>query len=96
LDLQIGRLLGRNSRAAGRSDVTLEDDPSEPSGLRLVWTSRPEWDEWARISEGCYALWTSILDWKPEDLWTTYIQLTQAEAAFRIQKSDLAIRPVWH
>jgi len=55
-----------------------------------------EWDEWARISEGCYALRTNILDWKPEDLWTTYIQLTQVEAAFRIQKSDLAIRPVWH
>ena len=96
LDRQIGRLLGRNSRAAGRFEVTLEDDAAEPSGLRLVWTSRPEWDEWARISEGCYALRTNILDWKPEDLWTTYIQLTQAEAAFRIQKSDLAIRPVWH
>ena len=96
LDRQIGRLLGRNSRAAGRFDVSLEDDSSEPSGLRLVWTSRPEWDEWARISEGCYVLRTNILDWKPEDLWTTYIQLTQAEAAFRIQKSDLAIRPVWH
>jgi transposase len=96
LDRQIGRLLGRNSRAAGRFDVKLEVDLAEPSGLRLVWTSRPEWDEWARISEGCYALRTNILDWKPEDLWTTYIQLTQAEAAFRIQKSDLAIRPVWH
>jgi transposase len=96
LDRQIGRLLGRNSRAAGRFDVTLEDDPGEPSGLRLVWTSRSEWDEWARISEGCYVLRTNILDWKPEDLWSTYIQLTQAEAAFRIQKSDLAIRPIWH
>ena len=26
----------------------------------------------------------------------TYIQLTEAEAAFRIHKSDLAIRPIWH
>jgi len=25
-----------------------------------------------------------------------YIQLTQAEAAFRIQKDQLAIRPIWH
>ncbi len=96
LDRKIGRILGRNSRAAGRLDVTLEDDPSEPSGPRLAWTSRSEWDEWARISEGCYALGTNILDWKPKDLWSTCIQLTPAEAAFRIQKSDLAIRPVWH
>ena len=25
-----------------------------------------------------------------------YIQLTEAEAAFRIHKSDLSIRPIWH
>jgi hypothetical protein len=29
-------------------------------------------------------------------LWRTSIQLTEAEAAFRIHKSDLSIRPVWH
>ena len=29
-------------------------------------------------------------------MWRAYIQLTQAEAAFRIQKSDLKIRPIWH
>ena len=29
-------------------------------------------------------------------LWKAYIQLTEAEAAFRIQKSDLRIRPIWH
>ncbi|HJZ14722.1 MAG TPA: hypothetical protein VJ251_04610, partial [Stellaceae bacterium] len=25
-----------------------------------------------------------------------YIQLTQAEAAFRIQKNQLNVRPIWH
>lgn len=29
-------------------------------------------------------------------MWRTYIQLYQAEAAFRIQKSELSIRPIWH
>jgi transposase len=29
-------------------------------------------------------------------LWKTYIQLSEAEAAFRIHKSDLCIRPIWH
>ena len=42
------------------------------------------------------ALRSNIPDWSPEELWRTYIQLTEAEAAFRIQKSDLAIRPIWH
>ena len=31
-----------------------------------------------------------------DELWRTYVQLTDAEAAFRIQKSELGIRPVWH
>ena len=35
------------------------------------------------------------MDWSAEDLWQAYIQLTEAEAAFRVQKSDLRIRPVW-
>ncbi len=39
---------------------------------------------------------SNVTDWTPEDLWRAYIQLTEAEAAFHIHKSDLAIRPVWH
>ena len=35
-------------------------------------------------------------DWTADELWKTYIQLTEAEAAFRIHKSDLSIRPIWH
>jgi transposase len=39
---------------------------------------------------------TNVKDWTAESLWQAYIQLTDAEAAFRIQKSDLSIRPIWH
>jgi hypothetical protein len=54
------------------------------------------WRSWAALSEGCYLLRTNINDWSGEDLWKAYIQLTEAETAFRIHKSDLKIRPVWH
>src|SRR5256712_10119959 len=64
--------------------------------VRLEWRAQPEWDDWARWSEGCYVLRTNVTDWSPDELWRTYIQLTDAEAAFRIQKSELGIRPVWH
>ena len=96
LERQVGRLLERNARAAGRYVIDFVTDPTAPMGLRLTWTARPEWDDWARWSEGCYVLRTNVNDWSPEDLWRTYIQLTDAEAAFRIQKSELGIRPVWH
>ena len=93
---QIGRMLAQNSRAAGRYDIQVIDDPSRSSGLRLRWAARPEWDDWAAQSEGAYILRTNVHDWSEEDLWKTYIQLTEAEAAFRIHKSDLSIRPIWH
>ncbi len=50
----------------------------------------------AELSEGCYLLRSNVTDWSAEDLWRAYIQLTEAEAAFRIHKSDLRIRPIWH
>ena len=96
LERQLGRLLGRSSRAAGRYTIDVVADPGVPAGLRLTWTARPEWDDWPRWSEGCYVLRTNILAWSPEALWQTYIQLTDAEAAFRIHKSELALRPIWH
>jgi hypothetical protein len=96
IERQIGRLLAQNPRAAGRYVIDVVDDPATPAGIRLTWTVWTEWDDWARWSEGCYVLRTNISDWSPEELWRTYIQLTDAEAAFRIQKSDLALRPIWH
>jgi transposase len=95
LERQIGRLLERNSRAAGRYHIELVA-ADRPAGWGLVWTVQPEWEDWARHSEGCYVLRTNILDWSPEALWHTYIQLTEAEAAFRIHKSELGLRPIWH
>ena len=62
----------------------------------VSWTKREDWREWSNLSEGCYMLRSNIRDWSPEDLWKAYIQLTEAEDAFRIQKNDLRIRPIWH
>src|SRR5712691_3990432 len=96
LERQLGRLLERNQRAAGRYVIDFVPDSTHPAGVRLDWSARAEWDDWARWSEGCYVLRTNVTDWSADELWRTYIQLTDAEAAFRIQKSELGIRPVWH
>jgi len=96
LERQIGRLLGRNSRAAGRYHVELLDDPHAAARVRLRWGVREQWEERVRQSEGCYILRTNVRDWTPESLWQTYVQLTEVEAAFRIHKSELSIRPIWH
>jgi len=96
IERQIGRLLERNSRAGARYSIAVSEDGGAPAGLKLKWSQRPEWDHWARLSEGTYVLRSNIHDWTDEELWKTYIQLSEAEAAFRIHKSDLCIRPIWH
>jgi transposase len=91
---RVGRLLGRNSRAAGLFDVQIQ---AEPDGrAKLVWKKAEIWRAWSNLSEGCYLLRSNITDWSDEELWKAYMQLTDAEAAFRIHKSDLCIRPIWH
>ncbi len=96
VERQIGRLLGRNSRAAGKFDVRVKEDKRRRSGLRLLWKVNAGWDDWAGLSEGTYVLRSNVNEWRADELWQAYMQLTEAENAFRIQKSELSIRPVWH
>ncbi len=98
VERQIGRLLGKNSRAAGLFDIRVSEIERDGANgfFKVTWTKRKAWREWAQLSEGCYLLRTNLVDWSPKDLWKTYIQLTQAEAAFRTQKSELNLRPIWH
>ena len=91
---RVGRLLGRNTRAAALFDVQVDEDATGTA--QLHWKKSATWRDWTRLSEGCYVLRSNVTDWTPEELWRAYIQLTEAEAAFRIQKTDLELRPVWH
>jgi transposase len=92
---QIGRILQQNQRAAARFAIALEPD-SCPAGFRLGVTYNAAFDDWAELSEGAYLLRSNITDWSDHQLWKAYIQLTQAEAAFRIHKGQLNVRPIWH
>ncbi|MBX3729476.1 MAG: hypothetical protein KF858_09850 [Candidatus Sumerlaeia bacterium] len=52
--------------------------------------------DWTALQNGCYLLRTNLIDKAPEELWRTYIGLTEAEAAFRALKSPLGLRPLHH
>jgi len=91
---RVGKLLGRNTRAAGLFETDMVRGPD--GGARLVWRKVSAWRRWAELSGGCYLLRTNVNDWTGEELWEAYMQLTDAEDAFRIHKTDLAIRPIWH
>ena len=92
---QIGRILQQNQRATARFAIALEPDGC-PAGFHLRIDYSASFDHWAALSEGAYLLRSNISDWSDRQLWKAYIQLTQAEAAFRIQKDQLNVRPIWH
>lgn len=96
LERQIGRLLQKNSRAAGAFEIKITEDSTHSSGIKLTRAYNAQWADWASLTEGLYILRTNVNTWTDEALWQTYIQLTEAEAAFRVHKSELAIRPIWH
>jgi len=91
---RLGRLLGQNSRAAGLFETEVRTAADGRASLH--WKKIESWRDWAALSEGCYLLRSNVTDWSDEELWKAYIQLTDAEAAFRIHKSDLRLRPIWH
>jgi transposase len=51
---------------------------------------------WFEVRVTITGRWTNCLEKNPAQLWRWYMQLTQAEDAFRISKSDLSLRPVFH
>ena len=93
VERRIGGLLSTNSRAKGlfRVEVGCRGD----GGASVEWQRLAKPGQWAALKEGCYLLRTNV-EGSVEDLWHNYIQLTEAEAAFRIEKDDLRIRPIWH
>jgi transposase len=94
IERRVGRLLQRNQRAARFYDIRVTQ--AEDGAARLEW-SRCEaaWTQ-ACACDGCYVLRSNVTDWTAQELWQAYIQLTEAEAAFRIHKESLQLRPVWH
>ena len=91
---RVGRLLGQNTRAAGlfKTEVTADAQGK----ATLTWQKVEAWRNWSDLSEGCYLLRSNVGGWTPAELWRAYMQLTEAENAFHIHKSDLGLRPIWH
>jgi len=95
---RLGRIQQRYWRASGAFDVKIVTikNPTNKARLKVTFKRNRRWSDWAELSEGCYLLRTNLTDIDPKTLWKRYIQLTEAEWAFRIAKDELVIRPIWH
>jgi len=94
VERRVGRLLGQNSRAAGFFSVTV--GRGDGGRATLSWSRTGAAETWATASQGCYVLRSNVGDWTATELWQAYMQLTEAEAAFRVHKGELRLRPIWH
>jgi transposase len=89
---RVGRLKERYPKARSfvKINVTTTKQP------RLEWS----WDragyKQALAGDGVYLLRSNQPGWTAREFWETYIQLTVVERAFRVLKSELLLRPIWH
>ena len=95
IERRIGRWLGRNPKAELLFDVELvRDTEGRLTDLKI---DRPkDRADWAEQANGAYILRTNLAEEDPAKLWKAYMHLVQAEKAFRMEKSDLGMRPVFH
>jgi transposase len=94
---KIERMLGKiQARHPSVNDLYKVAVQEKNDGLRLNWKLIEERRAWRDAREGAYLLRTNLKEDRTEELWKKYIQLTEAEAAFRALKSELSIRPIFH
>jgi transposase len=87
----VGRLKERFPKARTFATVTVT---VKPVSLSYVWNVAKFRDALTR--DGAYLLRSNQAGWSPQEFWETYMQLTVVERAFRILKSHLLLRPIWH
>ena len=93
IERRLGKIQARHPQVADLYEVGVTE---KDGALALQWQALEGRQTWQRAREGAYLLRTNLPPDKPESLWKNYIQLTEAEAAFRALKSELSIRPIFH
>jgi transposase len=93
IERRLGRIQARHPQVADLYQMEVVEQEDRP---RVQWKRLDGRQSWQQAREGAYLLRTNLPDTDPEQLWQSYIQLTEAEATFRALKSELSIRPIFH
>jgi transposase len=93
MERRLGKIQARHPSVNDLYDVSLRDTAE---GVRLFWQMKEDRKNWREAREGAYLLRTNLQADTAEELWSKYMQLTEAEASFRALKSELSIRPLFH
>jgi transposase len=93
MERRLGKIQARHPQVNDLYDLALRDTPA---GVRLFWEMKEDRKNWRQSREGAYLLRTNLQAESAEELWSKYMQLTEAESSFRALKSELSIRPLFH
>jgi transposase len=93
MERRLGKIQAKHPSVNDLYEVSLGDTAE---GVRLFWRVKADRKNWREAREGAYLLRTNLQADRAEELWSKYMQLTEAEAAFRALKSELSIRPLFH
>src|SRR5437588_9201099 len=93
MERRLGRIQASHPQVSDLYEIALRDTAQ---GIRLHWSIKADRKVWRGLREGAYMLRTNLQAGTAEELWSRYMQLTEAEASFRLLKSELSIRPLFH
>jgi len=93
MERRLGRIQATHPQVNDLYEVAVRETPQ---GVRLHWAIKEDRQVWRGLREGAYLLRTNLQAGTAEELWSRYMQLTEAEASFRALKSELSIRPLFH
>src|SRR5881394_3002401 len=93
MERRLGKIQARHPSVNDLYEISLRDTAE---GVRLSWQMKEDRKSWRQSREGAYLLRTNLKAETAEELWSKYMQLTEAEASFRALKSELSIRPLFH
>lgn len=93
MERRLGRIQASHPQVNDLYEVALRETAQ---GIRLHWEIKAERQQWRGLREGAYMLRSNLQAGTAEELWSRYMQLTEAEASFRALKSELSIRPLFH
>lgn len=95
IERRVGKWLGRYPAADKLFEVEVRlNEQQQACALSVACVV--DRSQWARQAHGAYLLRTNCAEPDAAKVWEWYLQLQQAESAFRCAKSDLSLRPIFH
>jgi hypothetical protein len=95
IERRVGKWLGRYPAAEKLFEVEVRlNEQQQACGLSVACVVDRR--AWAARAQGAYLLRTNCAEKDAAKVWHWYLQLQQAESAFRCAKSDLNLRPIFH